>query len=214
MQKLMDSGTGQQWELSEAADSVAPSPTRNSPEQRGLRAWKASGLRAGGRGHGDTEWHFSVKNADQSRAKLPSPVGPGRLWVPTGGELGWGLYWSNMGKEAPRGAPLLSFIILSERKPGYLVEVEAGGISAPQSGCSGEEQSCEVPTSGHPGRETLEESRSCWDTPRGQAVIYQLQTQPSFAQGARIPKDMRECPASLARPSPSPGSGNAQGFTS
>lgn len=88
-----------------------------------------------------------------------------RLWVPTGGELGQGLYWSNVAKAAPRGAPLLSFIILSERKVGYLVEVEAGGISAPQSGRPREQQSCEVPTSGHPRRETLE-SRGCWDTPR------------------------------------------------
>lgn len=41
----MDSGTGQWQELSEAADSVAPSPTRNSPEQRGVRAMALEGIK-------------------------------------------------------------------------------------------------------------------------------------------------------------------------
>lgn len=147
-------GTQSHQELSGTEGSQSHGPRRH-------QAWRAGG--------GDMRMQKGIsvsRTPGQSRAKLPSPVGPRRLWIPKGGELEWGLYWSNMGKAAPRGTPLLSFIILSERKLGYLVEVEAGGISVPQSGCPGEEQSCEVPTSGHPGRETLEESGSCWDTPR------------------------------------------------
>lgn len=113
------------------------------------------GIRPGeqGRGHADAERHFSVRNARPEQSKTALTCGTKAALDSQKVENWVGAILDQHGKSRPSGYPLTQLHNpLRKKALGYLVEVEAGGISVPQSGCPGEEQSCEVQPPGHPGR--------------------------------------------------------------